>query len=95
MCRIMHHSVLNYAPFGTFDAKFYTILSHSVHCEPNGSLVQNEHFSVFLMFSNFKRRGRAPSLAAADYTEVHVENINQTKPISEINSNYQIQVLYS
>ena len=56
----------NYAPFWTklctnaapsctimnFHAIFYIIPSISHHCEPSSSLVQNEHFPVFLMYSS-------------------------------------------
>ena len=54
--------VLNHAPFQSPDAKFYTIQIHSVHGEPNGSLVQNIVFGFFLMFLAFSRTTLPPTL---------------------------------
>ena len=59
--------VLNHAPFQSPDAKFYTIQIHSVHGEPNGSLVQNIAFGFFLMLQH------------TGHTDLHSSNIPRNR----------------
>ena len=60
--------VLNHAPFQSPDAKFYTIQIHSVHGEPNGSLVKNIAFGFFLMEEEEDSLNTNPLLVSTLFT---------------------------